>query len=380
MEPLPAMRYKLSTFGEVGGVHFRQSPCDPTHTEILFFNDAGDSIDSGVEKNLERAFFRENFRRVTHNEIGDINEKQMVKEFYIEGLLRSIDQTSLMAKSTKIVLDLLNGVTDPILPKILNKVGIDSIILNANHDELKLSRSEHQQDAAIQQAANIVKVLNADAGFTIFPSGERLTVIDDMGEKLNGHKLLMLMLLLIDKSVDKKVKVYLPAFAPSVLDHKLKNVEVIHGSFTGIKGTFLKDYYFTGNLRSFICFTEHNTTPDAMYASLKIVEMMNKIGKPLSEIVSEIPEYKFYHSVINCPVEVKGFLMRKMSEEAREKEASFLDGIKILLDGGWAHMVPDQYSPNVHLYIEGKTEKEGDAIHKEFVDKINKWIEEHDAE
>lgn len=380
MEALPAMRYKLSTFGEVGGVHFRQSPSDPTHTEILFFNDAGDSIDSGVEKNLERAFFRENFRRVTHNEIGDISEKQMVKEFYIEGLLRSIDQTALMAKSTKIVLDLLNGVTDPILPKILNKVGIDSVILNANHDELKLSRSEHQQDAAIQQAANIVKILNADAGFIIFPSGERLTVIDDIGEKLNGHKLLMLMLLLIDKSTPKKVKVYLPAFAPSVLDNKLKNVEIIHGSFTGIKGTFLRDYNFTGNLRSYICFPEHSTTPDAMYASLKIVEMMNKIGKPLSEIVAEIPEYKFYHSVINCPVEVKGFLMRKMSEEAREKDASFLDGIKILLDGGWAHMVPDQYSPNVHLYIEGKTEKTGDAIHKEFVDKINKWIAEHDAE
>ena len=76
----------------------------------------------------------------------------------------------------------------------------------------------------------LFKVLNADAGFIVFPSGERLTVIDDMGEKLNGHKLLMLMLLLIDKSALKKVKVYLPAFAPSVLDNKLENVEVIHGS------------------------------------------------------------------------------------------------------------------------------------------------------
>ena len=359
MEALPAMRYKLSTFGEVGGVHFRQSPSDPTHTEILF---------------------RENFRRVTHNEIGDINEKQMVKEFYIEGLLRSIDQTALMTKSTKIVLDLLNGVTDPILPKVLNKVGIDSVILNANHDELKLSRTEHQQDMAITQAANIVKVLNAEAGFIIYPSGERITVIDDAGEKLSGHRLLMLILLLIDKSIDRKVKVYLPAFAPSVLDNKLKNVEVIHGSFTGIKGAFLKDYYFTGNLRSFVCFTEHNTTPDAMYSSLKIVEMMNKIGKPLSKIVAEIPEYKFYHAVINCPVEVKGYLMRKMSEEAREKDASFLDGIKVVLDGGWAHMVPDQYSPNVHLYIEGKTEKDGEKIHKEYVEKINKWISEHESE
>lgn len=377
MEALPAMRYKLSTFGEVGGIHFRQSPSDPAHTEILFFNDAGDSIDSGVEKNLERAFFRENFRRVAYNEIGDINEKQMVKEFYMEGMLKSLDQTILKAKSTKIVLDLSNGVTDPILPKLFNQVGIEAVILNANHDEQKLSRSVHQQENALEQAANIVKVLNADAGFTIYPSGERIAVIDDKGEKLLGNKLLMLMLLLIDKSVDKKVKVYLPAFAPSILDDKLKNVEIIHGKFTGIKSSFLREFYFAGDLRSFMCFTEHSTTPDAMYTSLKMIEMINKIGKPLSEIVKEIPAYKFYHSVINCPVEIKGFLMRKMSEEAREKDASFLDGIKIILENGWAHMVPDQYSPNVHLYIEGKNSKDGDKIHKEYVDKINKWISEH---
>ncbi|MDE7169222.1 MAG: NTP transferase domain-containing protein [Mucispirillum sp.] len=380
MEALPAMRYKLSTFGEVGGVHFRQSPSDPTHTEILFFNESGESIDSGVEKNLERAFFRENFRRVTHNEIGDISEKQMVKEFYMEGLLRSLDQTTLKAKNSKIVLDLLNGVTDPILPKIFNKTGIDSVILNANHDEMKLSRSAHQQDMVIDQAANIVKVLNADAGFIIYPSGERIAVIDDKGEKLKGDKLLMLMLLLIDRSCDKKVRVYLPAFAPSVLDGKLKNIEIVHGKWTGLKSSFLRDFYFSGNLRSFFVFTEHSTTPDAMYSSLKIVEMINKIGRPLSDIVKDIPEYKYYHSVINCPVEMKGFLMRKMSEEARDKDASFLDGIKIILNSGWAHMVPDQYSPNVHLYIEGKSEKEGDKLHKEYVDKINKWIEEQEKE
>ena len=43
-------------------------------------------------------------------------------------------------------------------------------------------------------------------------------------------------------------------------------------------------------------------------------------------------------------------------------------------------MVPDQYSPNVHLYIEGKTEKDGEKIHKEYVEKINKWISEHESE
>ncbi len=377
-EALPAMRYKLSTFGEVGGVHFRQSPSDPTHTEILFFDESGDNIDSGVEKNLERTFFRENFRRVTHTDIGDISEKQMVREYYKEGFLKNLDTVSVRAKASKIVIDLFNGVTDNIIPDILNKVGIDAIILNANHDETKLSRQQHQLEGTFNQVSGIVKILKADAGFIIYPSGERLAVIDDKGELLTGDKLLVLMLLLIDKTVGKKVKAYLPAFAPTCLEGKLQNVELVHGKLTGIKSQFLRDFYFMGTIGEYFRFIEHSTNPDAMFATLKIVEMLNKIGKPLSEIVKEIPEYKFNHSVINCPVEVKGYLMRKMSEEARDGEASFIDGIKIIFNDGWVHMVPDQYSANVHLYIEGKTQAACDKLHKEYIDKINGWIGEHE--
>ena len=377
-EALPAMRYKLSTFGEVGGVHFRQSPSDPTHTEILFFDESGDNIDSGVEKNLERTFFRENFRRVTHTDIGDITEKQVVEEFYKEGFLKNLDTVCLRAKGSKIVIDLLNGVTDTIVPDILNKVGIDAVILNANHDESKLSRQQHQIEGTFGQVSGIVKALNAEAGFIIYPSGERLALIDDKGNLITGDKLLMLVLLLIDKTVDKKVKAYLPAFAPTILNNSLKNVELVHGKLTGIKSQFLRDFYFMGTIGEYFRFIDHSTNPDAMFATVKIIEMVNKVGKPISEIVKEIPDYRFYHSVINCPVEVKGYLMRKMSEEAREREASFLDGIKIIFNDGWAHMVPDQYSPNVHLYVEGKTKAAGDKLHKEYIEKINSWIGEHE--
>ncbi|MBQ8434425.1 MAG: hypothetical protein IJX24_00180, partial [Oscillospiraceae bacterium] len=253
-----------------------------------------------------------------------------------------------------------------------------AVILNANHDESRLSRQQHQIEGTFGQISGIVKALNADAGFIIYPSGERLALIDDKGNLLTGDKLLMLMLLLIDKTVGKKVKAYLPAFAPTILDGNLNNIDLVHGKLTGIKSQFLKDFYFMGTIGEYFRFIDHSTTPDAMFAAVKIVEMVNKIGKPISEIVKEIPEYKFYHSVINCPVEVKGYLMRKMSEEARDREASFLDGIKIIFNDGWAHMVPDQYSPNVHLYVEGKTKAAGDKLHKEYIEKINGWIGEHE--
>lgn len=378
MSALPAMRYKLTTFGEVGGVHFRQSPNDQTHTEILFFDESGDNLDSGAEKNLERIFFRENFRRVTHNEIGDINEKQMVKEFYVENFLRGIDVNLLRVKSAQIVVDLLNGTTETILPSILHKSGIDAVILNADHDELKLSRAQHQIENAFTQISSIVKALKAEAGFIMYPSGERMAAIDDKGGILQGDRLLLVVLLLIDKTVDKKVKVYLPAFAPTVLDGLLKNVEIVRGKFTALKCSFLRDFYFVGDTRNYFRFIDHCTSPDAMFACVKIIEMLGKTGKPLSAIVKELPEYEYFHSVMSCPVEVKGYLMRKMSEEAREKDASFLDGIKIMFKHGWAHMIPDQYSPNVHLYVEGKTKADGGKLHSEYVEKINAWIAEHD--
>ncbi len=376
METLPTLRYKLMTFGEVGGVHFRQSPTDPTHTEILFFDENGDNIDTGIEKNLERIFFRENFRRVTHKDIGDITEKHMVKEYYRESVLNTINLLFLQSHNTSIVVDLLNGTTNAILPDLLKATGIEAVILNANHDEMKLSRSENQLEKTSNQVSRIVKALDADAGFIIHPSGERIGLVDDKGEIYSGHKLIMLILLLIDGSVDHKVKVFLPAFAPTLIDSKLKNIQIVRGKYTGIKSAVLKDYYFSSDLRSLLRFTDHMPFPDSIFACLKIVEMLKKIGKPLSEIAKDIPKYSFFHSVINCPIEAKGYLMRKMSEEARDREVSFIDGIKILNDDAWVLMLPDQYSPNVHLYVEGVKDSSGSKLHGEFIKKINDWIDE----
>ncbi len=39
-------------------------------------------------------------------------------------------------------------------------------------------------------------------------------------------------------------------------------------------------------------------------------------------------------------------------------------------------MVPDQYTANVHLYVEAGKEKDYKQIHAEYKDKINGWLQE----
>lgn len=377
MTPLPVMRYKLAMFGEVAGVYFRQCQTDPTNTEILFYDDKGMPIDANTEKNVERIFFRENFRRATHEDIGEIYDQPMVGEFYKEGVLKNIDIPLIKTRRSKIVVDLLNGTTDATYPELLNKMGVDAVVLNAYRDEDKLSRTIHQIESSFKEVREIVKVTVSDLGFVIYPHGERLGIITNSGEILREDRALMLILKLIDLSAKGKTKVYLPAYAPSVLDDQTVNLEVTRGKITGMKADYLRNFLFFGDLSRNYVFTENGSHADAMYTSMKILEMLARQNVDLSDVLKTIPPYFYSHTVINCPLELKGFLMRKMSEDAMDKEASFLDGIKIIFNNrGWVHMVPDQYTANVHLYVEASTEKEHKQIHTEYKDKINGWLQE----
>lgn len=377
MTPLPVMRHKLSMFGEVAGVYFRQCQSDPTNTEILFYDESAALIDSNFEKNIERVFFRENFRRATHDDIGEIYDQMIVNEFYKEGVLKLIDINLIKTRRSKIVVDLMNGTTDTVYPELLNKAGIDAVVLNAYRDEKKLSRTMHQTELSFKEVTDIVKVTESEMGIVIYPHGERLGIITEKGEVLSEDRALLFMLKLIDLSVKNKVKVYLPAFAPGVLDDALMNVEITRGKASGIKAEYLRNFYFTGDLNRNFTFIKNGTHADAMFSSLKMLEMMAKQNVKVSDVLKTIPEYHYSHTVINCPLELKGFLMRKMSEEAMDKDASFLDGIKITFKGrGWVHMVPDQFTANVHLYVESASEKEYKGIHNEFKEKINGWLQE----
>ena len=104
--PLPVLRYKLTTFGEVGGVHFRQSDRDASVTEIVFFDEQGHEISSNSAKAIERIFFKENFRRVHFAEPGAIFELPNIADYYCEGFLRALDKKQISASRPRIVIDL----------------------------------------------------------------------------------------------------------------------------------------------------------------------------------------------------------------------------------------------------------------------------------
>jgi mannose-1-phosphate guanylyltransferase/phosphomannomutase len=73
---------------------------------------------------------------------------------------------------------------------------------------------------------------------------------------------------------------------------------------------------------------------------------------------------------------MKGGIMRRMSEDSLEKEASFIDGIKVQFGEDWVLVLPDQYLPCVHIVAEAKDHKTVQRLLAEYQNKVEAWKKE----
>ncbi|MBN2783177.1 MAG: mannose-1-phosphate guanyltransferase, partial [Campylobacterales bacterium] len=374
--PSNVMRHCLANHDEMAaGVHFRQSIYDPTQTEILLFSNDGMEIDSKIAKSIERIFFRENFRRVNPNEIGEVYEPKDIKNSYIKNVTNTIDKSLFKGKHVKVITDIMFGSTSDIYPKIMNNLGIENIILNAYEDDKSLSKIYQNIPNYQTNIENIVKAMNYSCGFLIYPNGQKLQIVDNNGKLIYDYIAMLSILKLINDTVDEKIDVFLPAWTPDMVE--FENINITRGKLSNQSSSKLKEYFFIASTDGHFAFTEFGIHWDAVYASFKIIELLKKANTQISDIVKSLPKFLFRGENVSCPSEYKGKMMRKFLEDAKGKKVESIDGIKIWVsEDEWVLMVPDEHSDFLNLYIQAENERNGSKIFWEYQSKIEKWINE----
>src|SRR5436190_10888354 len=119
--PLPIGRHHTRRMGAAGGVHVRISPYDVRVCDLKFFDRQALDMDKAQERKVETAFFREDFRRVAHDEVGMIFESARVGEAYSEAFLAEIThRKEILDRKFKIVVNFSHGTAAQFLPQLLN--------------------------------------------------------------------------------------------------------------------------------------------------------------------------------------------------------------------------------------------------------------------
>jgi mannose-1-phosphate guanylyltransferase/phosphomannomutase len=68
---------------------------------------------------------------------------------------------------------------------------------------------------------------------------------------------------------------------------------------------------------------------------------------------------------MQCPWALKGTVMRVLNERLADRDVDLTDGIKLFDERGWVQVLPDADEPLIHIYAEGTTPEDSEALEVE---------------
>ncbi|MEC9392324.1 MAG: phosphoglucosamine mutase [Pseudomonadota bacterium] len=208
----------------------------------------------------------------------------------------------------KIVLDCANGATYKVAPKIFWELGADIVVIGDKPNGRNIN-----QDYGTTNTENLKqKVLDekADLGISFDGDGDRLVLIDNNGNQVEGdHLLAMIALSLKNKNKLKTDKVISTIMSNNALEHYLKEIgiELIRsqvGDRYVIEDMIKYDTNLGGEPSGHIILSDYSTTGDALIAALNVLALMREENKPISELTNLFtlnPQHsdEFRHTNIN---------------------------------------------------------------------------------
>ena len=374
--PLPVARFATREIADAG-VHLRLAPNDALTVLFEFLDENGINLDKSTERKIENLFFREDFRRMPIAEVGVPQFPARTLERYESTFLKALSPFHLNQGKFRIVIDYAGGSAVLVLPRILSKLGIDAIAMNAYFDETRTASSDVPQ-RSLEQLGNIVTSLGADIGVLIDHDAESFTLVDENGRVIAGAQLLILLTRLVANAYPN-ARIAVPVTAPQAVEEVARQfgATVIRAksdrrSLMALAQNEAERLTFAGGARYEVIFPEMHAAFDALYAVAKVLELLAAENHRLSEINATLPHWHMATRVVACPWEHKGRVMRSLIDEQRNGHIELLDGLRIEHDDGWVLVLPDASDPAFKIYAEGSS----DEAANQYVATISSRIED----
>jgi len=175
----PVLRYAVAATDAVAGIRVALDATDPQALTIELLGSTGADLTASERRKVERALEREEFRRVSASEIGDLLTMAHATERWKAGVTGLLDLERIRKRRFKAVLDYSYGVVASSFPHVVATLQLEALATRAFASTARLItlRPETQLD----ELAHLVRAAKADLGAIIDPGGERVTLADAEG-------------------------------------------------------------------------------------------------------------------------------------------------------------------------------------------------------
>ena len=287
--PTPAVAYLTRTFRLEAGIVISASHNPYYDNGIKFFSSQGTKLPDAIEEAIE-AMLDQPMDCVESADLGKASRISDAAGRYIE-FCKSTFPAHLGLDSYKIVVDCANGATYHIAPNVLRELGAEVIEIGTDPNGININEKCGATDVkALQEKVLETK---ADVGLAYDGDGDRIMMVDHLGNKVDGDQILFIIArealrsgqlkggvvgtLMSNMSLEIALKMLgVPFVRANVGDRYVLEKMVEHGWTLG------------GENSGHIIIADKNTTGDGIIASLAVLSAMVQHRLSLNELASAV--------------------------------------------------------------------------------------------
>ena len=188
--PTPAIAYITENMRCDAGIMISASHNSYEDNGIKFFDGCGDKLPESVEKEIEEIYLNEEKLQEAQTRAKNIGKAKRIDDVvgrYIVQLKNSFPRDISLA-NMRIVLDTANGAGYIVGPTVLEELGAEVVVLHNKPDGFNINEdcgALHTKDLC-----DAVVKYRADLGIALDGDADRLVIVDEKGEVVDGDQLL----------------------------------------------------------------------------------------------------------------------------------------------------------------------------------------------
>lgn len=284
-----------------------------------------------------------------------------------------------LKRKLRVGVDCGNGTASLFAEDLFRRMGVEVYPVYCNSDP---NFPNHFPDPVkpenLQDLRELVLKEKLDLGVGFDGDGDRIGVVDDVGNIIFGD---MLMILFWREILPKH-----PG-TNAIVEVKCSQALVEEIEKLGGKPLFYKtghslikakmreiDAVFTGEMSGHMFFAdEYYGFDDALYAAARLFRILSNTDKKLSELLADVPKYYSTPEIrVACPDEEKFEMVNKVKQYFRDKYPMIeIDGARVLFPQGWGLVRCSNTGPELIVRCESKSKDELQLIKNEIRNALN---------
>lgn len=347
--PTPGIAYLTRTLGAQAGIVISASHNPHYDNGIKFFSAEGKKLPDEVELAIEREL-EKTMSTVPSERLGKAYRVSDAAGRYIEFCKSTIPWT-MNFRGLRMVVDCANGATYHIAPHVFEELGAEVIPVGVEPNGLNIN--DGVGSTYIETLSKAVREFRADVGVAFDGDGDRVMMVDEAGEVLDGDDLLYI----IAHSRQK-----CGALQGEVVGTQMTNLGLEHALLAlgiGLERTHVGDRHIMERLHQngwviggepsghIICL-DRTTTGDGIVSALQVLAALVQNGGSLKAI-SQVEKYpQILRNVRLSRASAKEIMASEPLLKAVAEAESRLD------NGGRVLLRPSGTEPLIRVMVEGR--------------------------